>query len=174
MDFKENESGLLVPDNKLIFKNIFKLEHFRDGVLIGVDEFHNDIVTEGKNSLLDIMFGAVTQITSWYVGLIDNSGFSALSSADVMASHAGWAEFTNYSQAARVQWSPAAASGGAVSNTSSLVFDITGTGNLYGGFVCSNSTKGGTIGKLWATAPFNTVKPVANADQIKLTYSVSC
>lgn len=165
---------LFVPDNKLVFRNKFRLEHIRNGQVIDVDEFYNDITTEGKNSLLDIMFRAQTQLTSWYVGLIDNSGFSALAAGDTMASHAGWAEFTNYSQSTRVQWVQIAASGGSITNTTSVVIDITGSGTLYGGFITSDSTKGGTSGKLWATAAFNTTKPVTNGDQIKLTYTVSC
>lgn len=166
--------ALFVPDGKLVFKNMFRLEHFRNGRLIDVDDFHNDIVTEGKNSLLDIMFRAQTQLTSWYIGLIDNSGFSALAAGDTMASHAGWTEFTNYSQANRVTWTTIAASGGSITNTTAATFDITGSGTLYGGFVTSDNTKGGTSGKLWATAAFNTTKPVTNGDQIKLTYTVSC
>jgi len=168
------ERKLILPDNKLVFHNMFKLEHARDGKIIDVQEFHNDIVTEGKNQLLDIMFRAQTQLTAWYLGLIDNSGFSALAAADVMNSHAGWTEFTNYSQANRVQWSPIAASAGSITNTTAATFDITGSGTLYGGFVTSNNTKAGTTGRLWATAAFNTTKPVANGDQIKLTYTVSC
>lgn len=168
------DKQLFTPDNRLHFKNKFRLEHIRDGKVIDVDEFYNDIVTEGKNSLLDIMFGAATQLTSWYVGLIDNSGFSALAATDVMNSHVGWTEFTNYSQANRVTWTTIAASAGSKTNTTSMVFDITGSGTLYGGFVTSNNTKGGTSGKLWATAAFNTTKPVTNGDQIKLTYTVSC
>lgn len=168
------DKELFTPPDRLVFKNKFKLEHIRDGVVIDVDEFYNDIVTEGKNSLLDIMFRAQTQISNWYIGLIDNSGFSALAATDVMASHPGWVEFTNYSQANRVAWVMIAAASGSITNTTSITFDITGSGVLYGGFVTSNNTKGGTTGKLWATAAFNTTKPVTNGDQIKLTYTVSC
>lgn len=155
------------------FRNVFGFNQYRQGQLIDSCEVFNDVTTEGKNQLLDIMFRAQTQLTAWYLGLIDNSGFSALSAADTMASHAGWTEFTGYSQSTRVQWSPAAASSGAITNTTAATVDITSSGTLYGLFATSNSTKSGTTGKLWATAPFNTAKPVVNGDQLKLTYSVS-
>jgi hypothetical protein len=56
----------------------------------------NDVTNEGLNNILDVQFHAVTQVTTWYIGLIDASGFSDLADSDTLASHAGWTEFTNY------------------------------------------------------------------------------
>lgn len=172
--FEALPSGLLVPNQDiLVTKNPLYVEHWRGGKLLSREQVYNAVTTEGKNQLLDIMFRAQTQLTAWYFGLIDNAGFSALAAADTMASHAGWTEFTDYSQSNRVQWSPGAASAGVVTNGTAATIDITGSGTLYGGFITSNNTKNGTSGKLWATAGFNTTKPVANGDTIKLTYSVT-
>ncbi len=169
---------LIVPKNELWlplkFDNPIKFELYRGGKLIDVDYLKNGVVTVGKNALLDIMFRAQTQLTAWYCGLINNSGFSALAAADTMASHSGWAEWTSYDQADRVQWSPGAAAGGAITNSTAMTFDINASGTLYGAFFASNNTKGGTSGTLWATGAFNTIKPVSSGDQVKLTYTVSC
>jgi hypothetical protein len=160
-------------DDLIKFNNVFTVEHIRDGEVLSKEDFHNAVTTEGKNQLLDIMFRAQTQLTAWALGLIDNSGFSALAAGDTMASHTGWTEFTNYSQANRVAWTQSAAAAGSITNTTAATIDITGTGTLYGVFIASNNTISGTTGKLWATAAFNTTKPVVNGDQIKLTYTVS-
>jgi len=122
------------------------------------------------------MFNDGTQIanSSWYIALIDNGGFSALSASDTMSSHSGWSEFVTYSQSTRVAWGSGAASGQATTNASPATFDITGSGTIYGIFVTSGSAKSGTSGTLWATAGFASTVPVSNGDQLKITYTVSC
>ncbi len=163
-------------EDKFNPKGRFKVEHLdKDGNVKGVYDFNNDITNEGKNYILETMFHDGSQIasTSWFIGLISSSGYSALAAADVMNSHAGWTEFTGYSQSTRVVWGMGAASGQAITNASPATFDITGTGTLKGVFIASNSTKSGTSGKLWATALFSADVPVSNGDQIKITYTVS-
>lgn len=145
------------------------------GKLIGEYSLHNDITNVGKNYILDTMFHDGTQIasTSWFIGLISNSGYSALAATDTMSSHSGWTEFTGYSQSTRVAWGPGAASSQAITNATPATFDINATGTLKGIFVPSNSTKSGTTGTLWATGLFAADVPVSNGDQMKITYTVS-
>lgn len=154
-------------------KGRFNLEIFRNGEKIDEESFNNGIVTVGKNSLLDVAFRAQTQLTAWYAGLIDNSGFSALSASDTMSSHTGWTESTAYSDSTRISWSPGAASSGSITNGTAMTFNINGTATLYGCFIVSNSTKGGTSGTLWSTAAFSSTKSVVNGDQVKLTYTLN-
>jgi hypothetical protein len=163
-------------EDMLSFLNPVKAEHWRDGVKIGEYDVFNDITNVGKNYILDTMFHDGSQIASsaWCIGLISSSGYTALAAADTMGSHAGWTEFTGYSQGTRVAWAPGAASGQAITNGTAATFDITGSGTLKGVFVTSQNTKGGTTGTLWATALFNADVPVSNGDQIKITYTVSC
>lgn len=159
--------------SELLAKGKFKLEHFRDGEKIGEYEFPNGITDAGLNSILGIMFHADTQITSWQLGLIDNSGFSALANADVMSSHAGWNEFTTYSQANRPTWSPGASASRSITNGTTVDFSITGSGTMKGIFVVNQNTKGGTTGTLWSTAAFGSTVAVTNGDTLKVTYTVS-
>jgi hypothetical protein len=65
--------------------------------------------------------------------------------ADTRASHS-FNENTTYSNANRPTWTKnAAPSGGAMSNSSSkMVFSINGTTRIYGAFLISDNTKGGT------------------------------
>lgn len=161
--------------NKYVPKGRFKVEHFRNGKLLETYHFNNDITNEGKNLIFEVMFHDGTQIAnaSWFIGLISNSGYSALNATDVMSSHSGWTEFTGYSQSTRVAWGAGTAASQSITNGTPCQFDITSTATLKGIFVPSNSTKSGTTGKLWATALFSADVPVANGDQIKVTYTIS-
>ena len=153
----------------------WRAEHVRSGEVINSYDFPNDITNQGKNSLFEIMFHDGTQIasSSWFIGLISNSGYSALAAGDTMSSHSGWTEFTGYSQSTRVAWGPGAAASQSITNSSPATFDINSSGTVKGIFVVSNSTKGGTTGTLWSTALFTADVPVANGDQLRVTYTVS-
>ena len=54
----------------------FVVEHFRSGEKIGRYEFPNGITNEGKNKLLDVMFHGVSAITTWWLGMISNGGYT--------------------------------------------------------------------------------------------------
>jgi len=169
----------------------FVVEHFRNGEKIGHYEFPNGITNEGKNKLLDVMFHGVSAITTWWLGLIDNSGYSALAATDtyenINQAGNGWDEFTDYTDAGnggsastRPEWTEGAASSQAITNGSPVVFDITGSGTVKGlflvGGIANAQNKGNheAGGTLWATALFGTGDVPVNAqDQLKVTYTVS-
>ena len=152
----------------------FAVEHYdKDGNLKGTYDIPNGIVDVGLNDILDVAFHVGSQITAWFIGLVDNSGFSAFADADTMASHAGWNEFTTYSEATRVAWAEDAPASRSITNTTSSDFSITGTGTIKGIFLISNNTKSGTTGTLWATAAFASNVAVVNGDSLKITYTVS-
>jgi hypothetical protein len=163
-------------DSKFKPRGRFRVEHTdAKGKLKGIYEFNNDIVNVGKNDILGVYFSGATQTASasWFIGLISSSGYSALAAADTMSSHAGWTEFTSYSQATRVAWGPGSAASQSVTNASPATFDINGSGTVKGIFVVNQSTKSGTTGTLWATALFSADVPVTNGDQLKVTYTVN-
>jgi hypothetical protein len=163
--------------NDFNFRNPFKVEHYDvKGRIVGIYDVLNDVVNVGKNKILDVMFNDSTPVAnnSWFLGFISLASFSALNAADTMSSHAGWIEFTTYSQSTRVAWGSIAASSQTVTNTTPATFDITSAGTVKGIFTTSNSSKSGTSGTLWATALFASDVPVSNGDQLKITYSVSC
>lgn len=151
----------------------FTIQHIRDGQVIGEYELKNGITDVGMNALLDIMFHGTSQITAWYLGLVDNAGFSAFAAGDTMASHGGWTESTAYSNANRPDWTEGAASSRSITNSSTVDFTINATATIKGIFVTSNNTKGGTTGTLWSTAAFGANVSVANGDTLKVTYTVS-
>ncbi len=178
-------------EDQLGLRGKFVVEHFRKGVKIGQYEFPNGITNQGKNSLLGIMFHGDTQITTWWLGLIDNSGYTALAAGDTYQNitQAGnqWGEFTSYtdpansdSAATRPEWTEGAAASQAITNASPVVFDITGSGTVKGLFLvggianAQNKSNHDASGVLWATALFNSGDvPVSADDQLKVTYTVS-
>jgi hypothetical protein len=164
------EDGFL-PAGKVIVEHMDK-----DGNLIKKYEFPNLVVNQGKNDILDVYFHDATQTasSSWFVGLISNSGYSAIAAGDTAASHSGWTEFTGYSESTRQVWGQGAPASQSITNASPATFSINATGTVKGAFVITNSTKGGTSGKLWAAALFTADVPVNNGDQLKVTYTLSC
>jgi hypothetical protein len=156
-------------------KGRFVVEHLdKDGNLKATYEFPNGITDEGLNDILDVEFGGGSQKGTWYIALIDNSGFSALDATDTLSSHSGWTEFTSYTESNRVEWVDDAAASRSKTNANTANFSVNATGNVYGIFVSSNNVKTtGTTGILWSTAAFSSVVATANGDTLKVTYTVS-
>lgn len=150
----------------------------KNGIKQYETQARNLVVNQGKNDFLNVYFadGTPTALASWFMGLISDTGFTGIVAADTAASHAGWTEFTSYSESTRVAWGQTGPSTGVttITNSSPVTFNISGSGTLKGGFIITNSTKGGTTGKLWAAALFSTAVPVNNGDQMKVTYNLSC
>jgi len=162
--WSQERGRIVAPNGKLI----------RVGKIINSGKSQNGNANVGINSFLGVNYHADTQITDWYLGMINNAGYSALAAGDTMGSHAGWAEFTAYSEAARPTWSPGAAAGQAISNSAVRDFTITGAAaTLQGVFLTSVATKGGTTGVLNSTTLFATPIPVVAADVIHVTYSIT-
>lgn len=146
----------------------------KDGNLKWEDEAYNLVTNTGLNNVLDVYIRAQTQTTSWYMGLVDNSGFSAFAGADTASSHAGWTENQSYSNANRPGWSPGAASSQSITNSSTVNFNMNGTATIKGLFIISNNTVGGTTGILFSEAAFSGgTQAVNNGDTLQCTYTLS-
>lgn len=172
-------------------RGAFVVEHWRDGKRINEYRFPNGITNEGKNKLLNVMFAATAAITTWWIGLIDLTGYTALAATDtyddINQAGNGWDEFTSYtddgngdSATTRPLWDEGAASGQSITNPSPSVFDITASGTVKGVFLvggaaaAQNKSDHAAGATLWATALFTSGDVVvANGDQLKVTYTVS-
>jgi hypothetical protein len=132
----------------------WKVECFdKDGNLKWVDYIENMVVNAGLNHILSAVLAAGTQVTSWFVGLTDST--PTVAAADTMASHAGWVEVTDYTQANRVAFTPGTVASQSVDNSASKAqFSINATVTVGGAFLVSNNTKGGTTGTLYAVGAF--------------------
>lgn len=146
----------------------------QDGKLKWSDVAYNAVSNLALNDVLDVYLGAASQTSVWYLGLVDNTGFSAYAAADTMSSHAGWTESVAYSNTNRVTWTPGSASSQSVSNGTTSDFTINASATIKGVFLTSNNTKSGTTGKLFATASFSGGNQTVNSgDTLKVTYTCS-
>ncbi len=180
------------PINEFDPRGKFSIDLYRDGKRINSFAFPNGIVNEGKNYLLDAGFHNSTAWATWYCGLIDLTGYSALASDDtyddINQAGNGWDEFTTYTDAnnsdsavTRPEWQNDAASGQSITNSTTSIFDITANGTVKGVFIVGGT--GGAVNKsdhaatnniLWATALFGSGDvAVLNGDQLKVTYTIS-
>ncbi len=172
-------------------KGHFKIEHLREGKLIGVYEAPNLIVNEGKNRLLDTMFGLTASFTkyeTWYIGLVDNAGFTNFQAGDTYDNIDGtnaWDEWQGYDvPATRPSWTQGVAASQVITNAVPVTFTMDTAGTLEGLFLCAGpnaATKGnhepGTTPNenvLWCGTSFasGTVAVLDN-DQLKVTYTIT-
>ena len=136
-----------------------------------VPVFFNGDTTAGLNDMLNAYFGGTSQTTTWYMSLVDNSGWTAFSTNDTSASHAGWSENQAYTATTRPTWTPTTASGGAITTSSNVSFTMNAGATLKGAFITSNNVKGGTSGLLFATAAFPSLQTVVNTQVLSFGYT---
>ena len=139
------------------------------------DTVLNLVTTVGGNNMLDNHLSGSAYTAAWYMGLISLTGYTTGPAlTDTMASHAGWTEDVNYSNAARptTAWSAAAAK--AKSLSAGLVFNMNGSTTIKGCFLNSVSTKSGTTGVLFSAGLFTGGdQPVVNGNTLTVTYTAS-
>ncbi len=194
MNFSQRADATLTPgksgDSGVALKGRYAVEHWRNGRRINSYAFKNGITDEGKNSLLNIMFNGATQITVFWMGLIDLVNYVALADDDTYddIDQAGnqWDEFTDYTDSVntdnattRPVWDTDAASAQAITNSTVAVYKVTSAGDVKGIFAVGGAAPAQTKGdhapgaKLWATALFAADVPVVLDDELKVTYTVS-
>jgi len=139
------------------------------------DTVCNLVTTVGGNAMLDNNFSASGYTAAWYMGLISATSYTTGPNvADTMASHGGWAEDVNYSNAARptTAWSAAAAK--AKSLSAGLVFNMNGSTTIKGCFLNTDATKSGATGTLFSAGLFTGGdQPVVNGNTLTVTYTAS-
>ncbi|MCK9557028.1 MAG: hypothetical protein M0R50_03175 [Candidatus Cloacimonetes bacterium] len=170
----------------------FAVEHWYRKERIDVCSFHNDTTNEGKNRFLDIEFHGVPQITYWYCGLIDYTGYTAVAATDTYANinlTNGWSEFTLYSDTTngsstttRPLWSPDAALNQSIANSTQLIFTVTAPTAAYinGLFIVGGSSNAQIKGDhtasnsvLWSTALFGSTYHLFPSSIIRVIYTIN-
>jgi len=192
--------GVSQPREKMPLKGVFHFEHFRDGVKIGEFDIENTITVEAKNFFLNLTFRGASgpaKINTWYIGLVDNAGFTAFDETDtyddIDQAGNGWDEWVDYtdanngdSAATRPEWSEAAASSKSITtDTPQAIYDVVAAGDgdvVKGVFICGGAnaqtkadhTPGSPPNILWSMVAFAATVNVQTSDQLKVTYTLSC
>ena len=141
-------------------------------------EQENLVVNGGLQSMSQTYFNGTAYTAAWYLGLYGAGASNNPAAGDTAASHAGWTEFTGYSQATRpaaVFATATTANPSVTTNAASpgaLTVNVTGPVTLGGMFLISENTKGGTTGTLFSAADFLTPgdRVVYLGDALQLFY----
>jgi hypothetical protein len=146
-----------------------------DGQLKWVEDYDNLVVGVGLRLMLDSTFSAVAGGANWFLGLKDTG---TPLPANTMGSHAAWATLTPYSNATDPAWTKngAATGDGPATMSNSVakgVFNINATATIYGSFLKTDSTKGGTTGNLFGVGDFATPRPVISGDTLNVQVDLS-
>ena len=142
-----------------------------DGRLKWQDRIDNVVTTVGANDLLDKYFDLVQPSTK-YMGLVLSSS-PTFSTADTMASHAGWTESTLYSGSRGIPtWNAASAKSKAANAVS---FSILSSGVVSGAFMVSTSSNpGSTTGTLYSAGAFTGGNKITSSgDTLQITYTAA-
>lgn len=159
-------SGSPMREIALAPRFTFHLRARRRGVVIWEETAHNLVVNGGLDSLLNVYFDAATQITAWYLGL---KGTGTVAAGDTLASHAGWAEITDYA-GNRQAITFGTTSGGSLDGNTST-FAINDTVTIAGAMIASVAS--GTSGLLYSAGNFAAPRSLANGDELDVTPTVT-
>lgn len=151
-------------------KGNWSMRCLKGGKVLWYVEWENIVVNVGLDYLLDIGLSGGSQITTWYVGLV-NGASPTFAAGDTMASHVGWVENQNYSEVVRQTWVDGGVTGQSVDNSASVaVFSIdTDAQTIGGAFLTSNNVKGGTTGTLYAEGDFTPDQVVNDGSTLEVT-----
>lgn len=172
---KANISGGVEEQLTNSFRHHFKCECYdKDGNLKWVEEGQNIIVDTGLDEILDKFWKGSAYTAAFYIGLTD--GTPTVAAGDTMASHAGWAEVTAYSEANRQDLTLGSVSSQSVDNSASqAAFSIDTNSTTVGGFfITTDNTKGGTSGILIGAVAFTGGdKAVDDGDTLNVTATLT-
>lgn len=159
---------------------VFTIQCFdKDNNLKWESEAPNLVVNEGLQSMVNVYLDATTQITTWYIGLIQGPGAGVtVAAGDTIATHGGWTELTpgtaySGNRKAAVFGTATLADPSVITNSASPAdFNMLGSYTVGGAFLCSVAT--GTSGVLFSASTFTGGDAtVTNGDTIRVTYTFS-
>jgi hypothetical protein len=162
---------------RFLAESVWEVEHWRGEKLLSKTVDHNICTDQGLNALLDIMFHAATQITTWYVAIFESDTTPAAGTTYAVPVYT---ESTAYTEANRPAYTEAAASGKSITNSANKAsFAINATKTIYGAALVGGGTDGDTKGDvagggtLYCASKFDSAKAVENGDTLKVTITVS-
>ena len=157
-----------VPVGVKALKTHYKIEAFRNGKLLWIEEFYNLVVDDGLDDSLDKHLKASGYTAAWYVGLTD--GAPTFDPTDDMSSHVGWSELSTYDEAVRQTLTLGVVAAQSVDNSAAkAIFTISGTATFGGAFVVTTSDKGGSTGILYGGGVFSQDRPLIDNDVLNVT-----
>lgn len=139
----------------------------KDGNLKWEDVAENLVTNQGINDLMMKYFKGAAYTAAHYVGIVSGAS-PVFAGTDTAASHAGWTEYTSYSEANRPTLVLPTFTGTSVDNSASrAIFTCTGANaTVSGAFIATSNGKGGTAGILYSEALFTQGNKLVSAGDI--------
>lgn len=170
------ERKIITPQRFLI-ESVWDVEHWRDGKLLSRDISKNVCTDEGLDALLDIMFHAATQLTTWYVLIFESD---TTPDGDTTYAVPVFTESTAYDETERPAFDEAAASSQSITNSASKAsFTMNATKTIYGAALVAGGTDADTKddqaggGTMYCASKFSSSKSVEDDDVLKVTITLN-
>lgn len=162
----------------LAMRSVYRFEaRDSEGRLKWIEEVSNLVTTQGLNDLLSKYFKGSAYTAAFFMGLVDNAGFTAFAAGDTAAQIGGsngWAESSAYSESVRQTITLGSASAGSIDNSASkCVFSINGTVTIKGAFLSTSSVKAGTSGALYGEAAFIATRSLLSGDSLTVQVTLT-
>lgn len=160
-------------NHKLPIGFVYDTELWRGGQLVSAKRAYNLVPQVGVNHFAALLRGTGPLISSWHVGLFEGNYVpdEDTTSSDLQT---GAVEFVGYNEAARPAWTHAYDGTSVIDNSASrATFTVTSAKTVYGGFLVSNSTKGGTSGVLLSIARFPSPDELRVDDEYRITAGIT-
>lgn len=152
----------------------YKVEVIKDGEVIESSIEHNLIPQQGVDHIASLIRGAgATPISSWYLGVFEGNytPTAGVTAADLQTTVV---ESQAYDETTRLAWTNTFDGTALISNASAVAeFTMSSTKTIYGAFIVSSATKGGTGGLLLSIARFSTAKQVEDGTILRITAGLS-
>jgi len=151
----------------------------KDGAVKWETTAKNLVTNVGLQDMNTKYFTGSSYTAAWYVGLVDNAGFTAYAAADTLASHAGWNENVGYSGGNRGTasfGSATAADPSVISNSASQAsFSMSTTAVIRGAFLTNTQDNTLNTGILFSVADFDAPgsRSVVSGDTLNVRYDFS-
>ena len=164
------EQNKINDSQDLTVGGYFTYELIRDGKVIDTWKEKNIVVNQGLNYILDAALSGGTVNTTHYVGLFSNNYTPIAATLVTNLTEVN----AKYNETARPTWSELGASSQTITNSvSPAAFTFNASETIYGAFLISNNTKGGTTGTLIAASKFSASRSVVAADVLNVSYTIS-
>lgn len=155
----------------------WEFEQIRNGKLIDRWENGNVTTDEGLDFMLDVMFHNVAAVATWYIGIFESNTTPLVTHTYAVP---GFTECSAYTEAARVAFNEAAASGKSITNSANKAeFTINDTKTIYGAALFGGGTDPTVIGNtagggtLFASSKFSVSKSVVATDVLLVTCTIT-
>ena len=168
---------MLLNKQRFLAETVWDVEHWRGDKMLSRTKDHNICTDEGLNALLDIMFHASTQITSWLVAIFESD---TTPTAGTTYAVPVYTESAAYSEGVRQAFNEGAASSKVTTNSANkAVFTMNATKTIYGaalvggGSAATDNTDVAGGGTMYCASKFSSAKSCESGDVLRITITIT-